>query len=102
VLLMHFNNGTVDQTFTLDNAPHSKLASYGPGLMVAGWGSASTITAQVFDAANGNEVSSQFVIDVPDNIYHPFKAYPDGSVAYAAPGTGSTGIRIARILPCVR
>jgi hypothetical protein len=100
VLLMHFNNGTVDRTFTLDNAPHSKLASYGSGLMVAGWGSGSTITAQVFDAASGNEVSSQFTIEVPDNIYHPFKAYPDGSVAYAAPGTGSTSIRIARILPC--
>lgn len=101
VLLMHFSNGTVDRTFTLGDSPHSKLASYGAGLMVAGWGSASTITAQVFDAASGNDVSSQFVIDVPDNIYHPLRAYPDGSVAYAAPGTRSTSIRIARILPCI-
>ncbi len=102
VLLMHFSNGTVDRTFTLGRSPHSKLASYGLGLMVAGWGSAATITAQVFDAASGNEISSQFVLNVPNNIYQPFKAYPDGSVAYAAPGTRTTGIRIARILPCAR
>lgn len=50
----------------------------------------------------GGTISSQFVLNVPNNIYQPFKAYPDGSVAYAAPGTGTTGIRIARILPCSR
>jgi hypothetical protein len=35
-----------------------------------------------------------------NNIYQPFKPYPVGSVAYAAPGSSSTGIRIARNLPC--
>jgi hypothetical protein len=102
VLLMHFSDGTVDRTYTLGSSPHSKLAAYGSGLMVAGWGSAATITAQVLDAAAGNAVSAEFEIDVPNNIYQPFKAYSDGSVAYAAPGTGDTGIRIARILPCSR
>lgn len=100
VRLMHFSNGTVDQTFMLGNSPHSKLASYGSGLMVAGWDSETTITAQVFDTASGNEVSAQFGLNVPNNIYQPFKSYPDGSVAYAAPGTHTTTIRIARILPC--
>jgi hypothetical protein len=100
VQLMHFADGTVDSNLTLSTSPHSKLAAYGTDLMVAGWGSGSTITAQVFDVASGNEVSSAFAIDVPNNIYQPFKAYPDGSVAYAAPGDSSTGIRIARILPC--
>jgi len=102
VLLMHFGNGTVDRTFTLGNSPYSKLAAYGSGLMVAGWGSGTTIAAQVFDAAAGHAVSPEFAVDVPSNIYQPFKAYPDGSVAYAAPGTGTTDIRIARILPCAR
>jgi hypothetical protein len=102
VRLMHFRGGVVDQTFLLGNAPHSKLASYGTGLMVAGWGSTDTITAQVFNAAGGSEVSAPFEIDLPNNVYHPFKAYPDGSVAYAAPGTGHTAIRVARLLPCSR
>jgi hypothetical protein len=102
VLLMHFEGGVVDQTFLLANSPHSKLAPYGPGLMVAGWGSDKTITAQVFDAARGSEVSPPFEIDLPNNVFHPFKAYPDGSVAYAAPGTSNTGIRVARLLPCSR
>jgi hypothetical protein len=102
VRLMHFSDGTVDQSLQIASSPHSKLASYGSGLMVAGWGSADTITAQVFDAASGSEVSSPFVIDLPNNIYHPFKAFPDGSAAYAAPGTSGTGIRIARLLPCTR
>jgi hypothetical protein len=102
VLLMHFSDGTVDRTSTLGSSPHSKLAAYGAGMMVAGWGSGYTITAQVLDTAAGNAVSPKFAVDVPNNIYQPFKAYPGGSVAYAAPGTGSTGIRIARILPCTR
>ena len=101
VLLMHFENGTVDSTATLGSSPYSKLAAYGSGLMAAGWGSGSTITAQVFDIANGNPVSSKFAVNVPNNIYQPFKAYPDGSVAYAAPGTNTRSIRIARILPCI-
>jgi hypothetical protein len=102
VLLLHFSNGTVDRTSTLGSSPHSKLAAYGSGLMVAGWGSGTTIAAEVFDTAAGNAVSVEFAVEVPNNIYQPFKAYPDGSVAYAAPGTGATGIRIARILPCAR
>lgn len=102
VLLMHFSNGTVDRTSILGSSPHSKLAAYGSGLMVAGWGSGSTITAQVFDTAAGNTVGAEFALSVPDNVFQPFKAYPDGSVAYAASGTGTTGIRIARILPCTR
>jgi hypothetical protein len=100
VLLIHFDNGTVNRTSTLGSSPHSKLAAYGSGLMVAGWGSGSTITAQVFDAADGSDVSPAFSIDVPINIYQPFKTYPDGSVAYAAPGSSSSAIRIARIFPC--
>ena len=102
VLLMHFRDGTVDRTSTLGSSPHSKLAAYGPGLMVAGWGAGTTIAAQVFDTADGNTVSPEFTVDVPNNIYQPFEAFPDGSVAYAAPGTGTKSIRIARILPCSR
>lgn len=102
VLLMRLRNGSVGQTNTIGSSPHSKLAAYDSGLMVAGWGSGSTIAAVVLDASDGSFVSDRFNIDVPNNIYHPFKAYPDGSVAYAAPGSNRTSIRIARILPCTR
>jgi len=32
--------------------------------------------------------------------YQDFRAYPDGSVAYPAPGSNSTSINILRILAC--
>jgi hypothetical protein len=102
VQLMHFNNGAVDKTFALGQSPHSKLETYGSGMMVAGWGSGSAITAVVLDTASGQEIGSAFTINVPNNIYQAFKPYPDGSVAYAAPGTSNTKIRIARILPCIK
>jgi hypothetical protein len=36
---------------------------------------------------------------VKDHDYQAFKAYPDGSAAYPAAGSGSTSIRIARVMP---
>jgi hypothetical protein len=32
--------------------------------------------------------------------YQDFRAYPDGSVAYPAPGSSGTKIKILRVLPC--
>jgi len=32
--------------------------------------------------------------------YQDFRAYPDGSVAYPAPGSSSTSIKILRVLGC--
>ena len=32
--------------------------------------------------------------------YQDFRAFPDGSVAYPAPGGSATKIKILRVLPC--
>lgn len=40
------------------------------------------------------------VTGVQGNRYHEFVGYPDGSVAFPAPGTTNTRIKILRILPC--
>jgi hypothetical protein len=32
--------------------------------------------------------------------YQDFRAYPDGSAAYPAPGSSNTKIKILRVLPC--
>jgi hypothetical protein len=98
--LLHFDEAEPDQDITLGTADYSYLAAYGSGRMVAAWGSGSSITAQVFDAATGATVGSQFTLEVPPNRYHALKGFPDGSVAYPAPGTSSSSIRIARVLPC--
>jgi hypothetical protein len=32
--------------------------------------------------------------------YQDFRAFPDGSIAYPAPGSGGTKIKILRVLGC--
>ena len=58
------------------------------------------MAAQVRDAATGETVGSEFMIDVEDHNYLAFKAYPDGSAAYPAAGDTPTSVKIARVLPC--
>jgi len=101
IRLEHFSTGESDQT--IENAgpsSHPHLVSYGASLMLLAWGSGSGMTAQVRDAGSGQPVGSEFTIDVPDHDFQAFKAYPDGSVAYPGAGTGSTSVRIARVMPC--
>ncbi len=104
VHLLHFSTGAADQDINLATANFPHLAAYGANNMVASWGSGSsatsTLTAQVRDRQTGAQVSAQFPISVPGNPYYAFKGFPDGSAAYAAPGTSGTKIRIARVLPC--
>jgi hypothetical protein len=102
-----------------DRAPH--LAAYGAGRMVAAW-ETSTATGdfsqnaagrqmwvQVLDAttgmpAAGATTASAGPLEVTPNVlgsrYQDFRAYPDGSVAYPAPGSSGTKIKILRVLPC--
>jgi hypothetical protein len=98
--LLHFSTGQADKDITLASANYPHLAAYGPNNLLASWGSGSSLVAQVRDAATGAEVSPQTPISVSGNPYTSFESYPDGSVAYAAPGTSSTKIKIARVLPC--
>jgi len=102
-----------------DRAPH--LAAYGAAQMVAAW-ETSTATGDL----NQNAANRQMFIQVLDgrtgmppagssattagplrlapNVlgsrYQDFRAFPDGSVAYPAPGTTATKIKILRVLGC--
>jgi hypothetical protein len=40
------------------------------------------------------------IAGIVSNRYQEFRGFPDGSVAYAAPGSSNTRIKIVRILPC--
>jgi hypothetical protein len=59
------------------------------------------MNAQVRSAgATPATVGAQFTIAVNDHDYMGWKSYSDGSVAYAAAGTNSTSVKIARVMPC--
>ncbi|HET9958315.1 MAG TPA: hypothetical protein VFQ61_27660 [Polyangiaceae bacterium] len=95
------NNGVkVSSDTVIGSAAFSHLVSYGSEHMVVSWPSGNAISAQVLSAADGSKLGEPFTISVPNNRYTSFKSFPDGSVAYAAPGTSNTKIRIARVLPC--
>jgi len=117
VRLLHFSSGTADKDILLasdsslnDRAPH--LASYGTDRLLAAWETSSAagdlvsddgnrkLYVQALDAATGAAEGSPFQVDVAGNRYQDLRSFPDGSVAYAAPGSSSTKIKILRILPC--
>ncbi|MEU6353805.1 RICIN domain-containing protein [Streptomyces sp. NPDC047072] len=97
--LDHFSTGASDRTVTTSAAAaHPHLVTYG-GRMLLAWASGSKMAAQVYDSGTGSTVGGQFTIDVPDHAYLSFKAYADGSAAYAAAGSTGTSIVIARVMP---
>jgi hypothetical protein len=55
---------------------------------------------QAFDAATGAALGTPVPVSVPGNRNQEFRSFPDGSVAYPAPGSSSTKIKILRVLPC--
>jgi hypothetical protein len=100
VRLERFTNGPSEATVTTDaRSSHPHLVSYGSGRMLLAWAAGSSMAAQVFDAGSGRSVGDRFTVNVRDHNYQAFKAYPDGSVAYPAAGSGATSIRIARVMP---
>jgi hypothetical protein len=102
-----------------DRAPH--LAAYGTGQMLAAW-ETSTATGdfaqnaagrqmfvQVLDSTTGGAPAGSTAttagpLRLTPNIlgsrYQDFRAFPDGSVAYPAPGTTTTKIKILRVMGC--
>jgi hypothetical protein len=117
VHLLHFTDGAPDQNLIIasdaglnDRAPH--LASYGASNLLAAWETSSsegqlsswtsdrTLYVQVRDATTGAQVSAPIAVDVEGNRYYEFRSFPDGSVAYPAPGSSSSTIKILRVLPC--
>jgi hypothetical protein len=102
-----------------DRAPH--LAAYGSGLLLAAWETSTAkgdlmqnapgrqMYLQVLDATTGgvpggSTTDSAGPLKVTPNVlgsrYQDFRAFPDGSVAYPAPGSTGTKIKVLRVLPC--
>jgi hypothetical protein len=117
VHLVHFTSGAPDKDLTLasdaglnDRAPH--LAQYGANHLLAAWdtstaaGDLTTRSAnrklyvQVLDSTSGAAVSTPINVAVANNRYQEMKPFPDGSVAYPAPGSASTKIKILRVMAC--
>jgi hypothetical protein len=118
VHLLHFTSGAPDKDLTLasdmsrnDRAPH--LTKYGSAHLLAAWDSASSVgdltpqsadrklRIQVLDASDGTAKSAPIeVAGVSNNRYQEMKPFPDGSVAYAAPGSSGSKLKILRVLPC--
>jgi hypothetical protein len=101
IRLEHFTTGASDQTVSnAGSSQHPHLVSYGTGRMLLTWGSGSSMAAQVRDAGTGATIGSQFTIAVPDHPWQSFKAFPDGSAAWAGVSSASSTVQIARVLPC--
>jgi hypothetical protein len=111
-----------------DRAPH--LAAYGGTQIAAAWEESTAPTSppdsnnggdlaqndpnrqmyvQILDtttgaAPAGSTTTSAGPLKLSPNVlgsrYQDFRAYPDGSVAYPAPGTNNTTIKILRIMGC--
>lgn len=101
IRLEHFTTAASDQTVTTAGTsqnPH--LVSYGANRMLLTWKSGSGLAAQVYDASSGAAVGGQFSIAVPDHPWQSWKAFPDGSVAWASTASASGSIQVARVMPC--
>lgn len=91
-------------------APH--LAAYGDDRMIAAWETSTSpgdlvqgdparqMFVQTRDRTTGVAEGDAIEFDVLGNRYHELVAFPDGSVAFTAPGSTATSITIARVLPC--
>ena len=121
VALLHFTSGVADPPITLasnttlnERAPH--LANYGSNRLVAAWETSASkgelsgswgagvtdraMMVQVLDSTTGAAVSAPMAASVKGNRYQEFRSFPDGSVAYPAPGSSNTKVKILRIMAC--
>jgi hypothetical protein len=117
VHLLHFQSGAPDKDMILasdadlnDRAPH--LTQYGAGHLLAAWDSSASkgdltpktadrqLYVQALDSSSGAAVSAPISVPVRNNRYQEMKPFPDGSVAYPAPGSSTSKLKILRVLPC--
>lgn len=122
VHLLHATTGASDKDIMLasdsglnDRNPH--LAAFGKNRMIAAWETSTTqapqgghlaqndtsrkLYVQALDSTSGATQGAPYnIAGVVGSRYQDFRAYPDGSVAYAAPGSASTKIKIIRVSPC--
>ena len=93
------------------------LAAFGKKRMIAAWETSTTqapqgghlaqndtsrkLYVQALDSTSGATQGAPYnIAGVVGSRYQDFRTYPDGSVAYAAPGSASTKIKIIRVTPC--
>ncbi|WP_437721052.1 hypothetical protein [Sorangium sp. So ce861] len=117
VRLLHFTGGAADKDLVIASAPGLNhraphLAAYGGSRMLAAWETTSragdiarndperALYVQARDRATGEAEGEPLEVDVLGNRYQDFVAFPDGSVAFAAPGSASTKVRVLRVLAC--
>ena len=118
VHLLHFSTGMADRDLLLasdvtlnERAPH--LAPFGATRLLASWETSTAagdlspsdrnrrFFVQAVNATTGTAEGSPFYVpDIVGNRYHDLRGYPDGSVAYAAPGSAPSRIKVVRVLPC--
>jgi hypothetical protein len=122
VHLLHTTTGASDKDISLasdtglnDRNPH--LAAFGKKRMIAAWETSTTqapqgghlaqndtsrkLYVQALDSTSGATQGAPYnIAGVVGSRYQDFRTYPDGSVAYAAPGSASTKIKIIRVTPC--
>jgi hypothetical protein len=94
-----------------ERAPY--LAAYGTNGLIVGWETSSSggnirrtdssrqVYVQVRDRTTGAAIGDALSVEVLGNQYQEFRSFPDGSVAFPAPGDNNTSVKILRILPCV-
>lgn len=95
---------------TNDRAPH--LAAYGADHMIAAWESSSAkghlarndsnrkLYLRTLDRATGGAIGAPLQVEVKGNRYQELVEFPDGSVAFVAPGSSPSKLKILRVLPC--
>jgi hypothetical protein len=118
VHLLHFTTGLADRDFLIasqatlnERAPH--LAPFGTTRLLAAWETSTSggdlgandrnrkLYVQALNATTGAPDGAE--VNVPGilgNRYQDFRGFPDGSVAYAAPGSTNARIKTLRVLPC--
>jgi hypothetical protein len=116
--LLHTTTGAPDKDVILasdtglnDRAPH--LATFGTNRMLAAWETSTRVDhlaqgdtsrklyVQALNATTGATQGAPFnVAGVVGSRYQDFRSFPDNSVAYAAPGSSATKIKILRVTPC--
>jgi hypothetical protein len=122
VHLLHATTGAPDKNITLasdsglnDRNPH--LAAFGKNRMMAAWETSTTqapqgghlaqndasrkLYVQALDSTTGAAQGAAYnIAGATGSRYQDFRTYPDGSVAYAAPGSAATKVKIVRVSPC--
>ena len=71
-----------------------------PGARLAPNDANRKLYVQALDRATGAADGSPLHVNVRGNRYQDLVAFPDGSVAFVAPGSTATKVKILRILPC--